>query len=131
MVELSISSSAHGRVVPPVDLSNLVAFDVLDLVHSHVPRERHRQVVTQGQDLSALDETKKLRFYFLIFIFRNNYTRIKQGNLRFCLSPVFHFVTTSHRFDSFTVFFKAMSNQILIHTVETFVLNATWNQLVI
>ena len=54
LVKLSVSASAHGRVVSPVDLGDLVPLDVLDLVHGDVSGERDSQVVAESQDLTTL-----------------------------------------------------------------------------
>ena len=55
LVELPISSSAHGWVVPPVDFCDLISFDVRNLVHRNETRERNGQVVSQSQNLAALE----------------------------------------------------------------------------
>ena len=41
LVELAVTSPAHGGVVSSVNFGDLVPLDVLDLVHRHVPGERH------------------------------------------------------------------------------------------
>jgi hypothetical protein len=46
LIELSESSSRHGGVVSPVDLSNVVALDVGHLVHGKIASEWN---LTQGQ----------------------------------------------------------------------------------
>ena len=54
LIKFSVSASAHGRVISPVDLGDLVPLDVLDLVHGDVPSEGDGQVVAEGQDLTTL-----------------------------------------------------------------------------
>ena len=41
LVELPISTPGHGGVVSAVDLRDVVALDVLDLVHGEVSGKRH------------------------------------------------------------------------------------------
>lgn len=41
LVKLSVASAGHGRVITPVDLSNVVALDVGYLVHRQVAGEGH------------------------------------------------------------------------------------------
>lgn len=41
LVELPVAAPGHGRVVPPVHLSDVVALDVGDLVHCQVASEGH------------------------------------------------------------------------------------------
>ena len=44
LVELAVTTPAHGWVVSSVDLCNLVPLDALDLVHCHVAGKRHSLV---------------------------------------------------------------------------------------
>ena len=39
MVELSVASTSHGRVISAIHLSNVIALDVGDLVHGQVASE--------------------------------------------------------------------------------------------
>ena len=41
LVELPVAAPGHGRVVPPVHLSDVVALDVGDLVHRQIASEGH------------------------------------------------------------------------------------------
>lgn len=41
LVELPVAAPGHGRVVPPVDLSNVVALNVGDLVHRQIASKGH------------------------------------------------------------------------------------------
>ena len=54
LVKLAISSTAHGRIVSPINFGDLVSLDVLDLVHGNVSGKRNSQVVAQGQNFAAL-----------------------------------------------------------------------------
>ena len=44
LVELAVTSPAHGGVVSSVNFCDLVPLDVLDLVHRHVPGKRNSLV---------------------------------------------------------------------------------------
>ena len=55
LVELAHAALADGRLVPAVDLGDVVALDAADVrVHGEPAGERHRQVVAQRADLAAL-----------------------------------------------------------------------------
>lgn len=54
LIKLSVSSTSHCWIVSSVHFSNVVPLQGTDLAHRQVPRQGDGQVVSQGEDLSAL-----------------------------------------------------------------------------
>ena len=54
MVELPVSSPAHGWIVSSVDFGDLISLDAGDLSHGHEAGERNGQIIAHRQDLAAL-----------------------------------------------------------------------------
>ena len=54
MIELTITASSHGRIVPPIDFGDVIAFDGLDLIGRQVAGKGHGEVVSKRYELAAL-----------------------------------------------------------------------------
>ena len=87
LVEFSVASEGHSRLVSPVDTINVVALDGLNLIHSHIAGKRHLREISCNTNIACEISTVNYNYVQILKLMFSEKSTCLSGRSRVCPPP--------------------------------------------